>query len=157
MYALIEFNGKQFKVEEDSFIKVPRVNGKIGTKVTFDKLLYLEEGDKKTIGSPFVIGKKLDCEIVSHGRERKIVVFKFKRRKGYQTKNTHRDEYTILKFNKLGTVKKSADTKKTTTPATKKTVDKKKPIKKAVLNKGKKTTKKKTSVKKSPESKKEKE
>ena len=56
--------------------------------------------------------KKIDGEIVSHGRDRKVVVFKFKRRKGYQKKNTHRDEYTILKFGKLGTVKKQATTKK---------------------------------------------
>ena len=157
MYALIEFAGKQFKVEEGSFIKVPRVKGEIGTKVTIDKLLYLEEGDKKTIGSPFVIGKKLDGEIVSHGRGRKIVVFKFKRRKGYQKKNTHCDEYTILQFNKLGTVKKSAVAKKITTPATKKTADKKEPLKKVVSKKEKKTTTKKSSVKKTSEAKKEKE
>ena len=139
MYALIEFAGKQFEVEEGSSIQVPRVKGEIGTKVTIDKILYLEEGDKKTIGSPFVIEKKLEGEIVSHGRGRKIVVFKFKRRKGYQTKNTHCDEYTILKFNKLGTVKKSVVAKKITTSATKKAEDKKEPIKKVMSKKEKKT------------------
>ena len=69
--------------------------------------------------------KKIIGEIVSHGRSRKIVVFKFKRRKGYQTKNTHRSEYTILKFGKLGTAKipvKKVVTKKSTV---KKTVTKK--------------------------------
>ncbi len=104
-----------------------------------------------------MIEKKLEGEIVSHGRGRKIVVFKFKRRKGYQTKNTHCDEYTILKFNKLGTVKKSVVAKKITTSATKKAEDKKEPIKKVMSKKEKKTTTKKPSVKKTSETKKEKE
>ena len=130
MYALIEFAGKQFKVEEGSSIQVPRVKGEIGTKVTIDKILYLEEGDKKTIGSPFVIEKKLEGEIVSHGRGRKIVVFKFKRRKGYQKKNTHRQEYTILKVVKFDSGKKTTPAKKITKPTTQKTNNKKEPEKK---------------------------
>ena len=86
MYALIEFAGKQYQIEEGSSIKVPRVQGKVGTKVTFDKILYIDNGKNKTIGFPLVDGAKVDGEIESHGRERKVVVFKFKRRKGYQKK-----------------------------------------------------------------------
>ena len=108
MYALIEFAGKQFKVEEGSSIKVPYVDGKIGSKVTFDKIIYMDDGKNKTVGTPIVAGAKIDGEIVSHGRERKVVVFKFKRRKGYQKKNTHRQEYSILKVGKVGKAKKVA-------------------------------------------------
>ena len=97
MYALIEFAGKQFKVEEGSSIKVPYVDGKVGSKVNFEKIIYMDDGKNKTVGTPIVAGVKIDGEIVSHGRERKVVVFKFKRRKGYQKKNTHRQEYSILK------------------------------------------------------------
>ena len=106
MYALIEFAGKQFKVEEGSSIKVPYVDGKVGSKVTFDKIIYMDDGKNKTVGTPIVAGVKIDGEIVSHGRERKVVVFKFKRRKGYQKKNTHRQEYSILKVGKVGKAKK---------------------------------------------------
>jgi len=108
MYALIEFAGKQFKVEEGSSIKVPYVDGKVGSKVTFDKIIYMDDGKNKTVGTPIVVGVKIDGEIVSHGRERKVVVFKFKRRKGYQKKNTHRQEYSILKVGKVGKAKKVA-------------------------------------------------
>ena len=108
MYALIEFAGKQFKVEEGSSIKVPYVDGKIGSKVVFDKIIYMDDGKNKMVGTPIVAGAKIDGEIVSHGRERKVVVFKFKRRKGYQKKNTHRQEYSILKVGKVGKAKKVA-------------------------------------------------
>ena len=108
MYALIEFAGKQFKVEEGSSIKVPYVDGKVGSKVTFEKIIYMDDGKNKTVGTPIVAGVKIDGEIVSHGRERKVVVFKFKRRKGYQKKNTHRQEYSILKVGKVGKAKKVA-------------------------------------------------
>ena len=104
MYALIEFAGKQYKVEEGSSIKVPHVQGKVGTKVSINNVLYLENGDKKTVGFPGVAGKKLEGEIISHGRDPKVVVFKFKRRRGYQKKNTHRNEYTILKIGKFDKV-----------------------------------------------------
>ena len=86
MYALIEFAGKQFKVEEGSSIKVPYVDGKVGSKVTFDKIIYMDDGKNKTVGTPIVAGAKIDGKIVSHVRERKVVVFKFKRRKAIRKK-----------------------------------------------------------------------
>ena len=127
MYALIEFAGKQFRIEEGSSIKVPYVDVKVGTKVTIDKVLYLDDGKNKTVGTPVVDGIKINGEIKSHDRERKVVVFKFKRRKGYQKKNTHRQQYTILKVGKLAAVKKSSTTSKS---AVKKSVDNKEPSKK---------------------------
>ena len=149
MYALIEFAGKQFRIEEGSSIKVPYVEGKVGTKVTIDKVLYLDDGKNKTVGTPLVAGVKIEGEIISHGRERKVVVFKFKRRKGYQKKNTHRQEYSMLKIGKLGKVKKSPSKKSETKSTATKTAPKKAVPKKASA---KKTTvkKKKPVVKKEP-------
>ena len=151
MYALIEFAGKQFKVEEGSSIKVPYVDGKVGSKVNFEKIIYMDDGKNKMVGTPIVDGVKIDGKIISHGRERKVVVFKFKRRKGYQKKNTHRQEYSILKVGKVGkakkesakpvkskpAAKKEAVAKKKTAP--KKTVAKKPVTKKAAPAKPKET------------------
>ena len=135
MYALIEFAGKQFRIEEGSSIKVPYVDGKVGTKVTIDKVLYLDDGKNKMVGTPLVSGVKIGGEIISHGRERKVVVFKFKRRKGYQKKNTHRQEYSMLKFGKLGKVKKSPSRKSETKSTETKTAPKKAVPKKAAAEK----------------------
>ena len=144
MYALIEFAGKQYQIEDGNSIKVPRIQGKVGSKVHFDKILYLDDGNKKTVGTPLIKGTKIDGEIVSHERGRKVVVFKFKRRKGYQKKNSHRQDYTILKVGKLGVVKKPTASKKTTISASKKAVNKKALTKKV----SPKTTPKKTTTKK---------
>ena len=142
MYALIEFAGKQFRIEEGSSIKVPYVDGKVGTKVAIDKILYLDDGKNKTVGTPLVSGVKIDGEITSHGRERKVVVFKFKRRKGYQKKNTHRQEYSMLKVGKLGKVKKSPSKKSETKSTKMKTVPKKDAAKKTTVKKKKPVVKK---------------
>ena len=153
MYALIEFLGKQYRVEEGSSIKVPCVEGKIGSKVVIDKILYLDDGKKITVGTPLVSGTKLNGEIVSHVRGNKVIVFKFKRRKGYQKKNTHRQNYTILKIGKLGavTVNKKDVSTTTKTSKSKNTVKKREHGKKTTP----KTSAKKTTVKKTSSSKKE--
>ena len=135
MHALIEYAGKQFKVEEGSSIRVPRVQGKVGSKVSIDKILYIDDGKKKTVGTPLVNCAKIYGEITSHGRGKKVVVFKFKRRKGYQNKNTHRQDFTILKVGKLSVVKKQGTAKMPSDNASKKTDAKKGPIKKVAPKK----------------------
>ena len=116
MYALVEFAGKQFKVEEGAQIKVPLVTEKIGGKVNIDKVLYFDDGKNKVVGTPFIDGMSINAKVEEHGRDRKIVVFKFKRRKGYQRKNGHRQQYSVLSVGKLGAKKKAkAAPKKATT------------------------------------------
>ena len=132
MYALIDFAGKQFRIEEGGSIKVPYIGGKVGNKVIIDKILYLDDGKTITVGTPLVTGIKIDGEITSHGKGKKVVVFKFKRRKGYQKKNTHRQEYSMLKIGKLGKV---TDSKAVTKKVESKTVEKKVAPKKAVTTK----------------------
>ncbi len=146
MYAVIEYAGKQFKIEEGSSLKVPHINGKEGSKVTFDKVLFLDDGKKVTVGSPTVSGAKIDGEIVSHGKDKKVVVFKFKRRKGYQRKNSHRQDYSIVKVKKLGTAKKAAPAKAKKEDADKKPAPKKSAVKAKPA--AKKAAPKKTAAKK---------
>ena len=75
MYALVEIAGKQFKLEENSQVKIPYNNNKVGDKINFDKVLYFDDGAKKTIGNPYVSGLSIDGKVLSHGKEPKIIVF----------------------------------------------------------------------------------
>mgnify|MGYP001221788451 FL=1 len=124
MYALIEFAGKQFKVENGSKIKVPYISDKVGQKINIDKVLYFDNDKEKIVGAPYIDGVSFDAKIVEHGKEKKIIVFKFKRRKGHQKKNGHRQQFSLIEFGKLsGKSKATAKTKATST--TKKTSTKK--------------------------------
>ena len=145
MYALIEFAGKQFRVEEGASIKIPYLDNKVGSKITIEKVLYMDDGKNKKVGTPFVKGVKIDAEIESHGKGKKVVAFKFKRRKGYQKKNTHRQDYSVIKVGKLGKSAKSRSSKAGTKVTEKKVVPKKIVSSKKVA---KKTTSNKTTVKK---------
>ena len=137
MYALVEFAGKQFKIEEGTQIKVPYLTEKIGSKVSLDKVLYFDNDNDKVVGTPFIDGMAIDAKIEEHGRDQKVIVFKFKRRKGYQKKNGHRQRYSVLTIGKLGAKKKAAAKKKV---APKKDVPK---AKASAVSKSKKTTTKK--------------
>ena len=137
MYALVEFAGKQFKLEEGAQIKVPYLTEKIGSKVSLDKVLYFDNDNDKVVGTPFIDGMAIDAKVEEHGKDRKVIVFKFKRRKGYQKKNGHRQRYSVLSIGKLG-AKKKASTKKKVAP--KKDAPK---AKASTVSKAKKTTTKK--------------
>ena len=119
MYALVEISGKQFKVEEGSRLKVPYISNKVGEKVLIDKILYLDNGKDKIVGMPHINGISFNAKIVEHGKEEKVIVFKFKRRKGYQRKNGHRQLFSLIEVGKLSTKASKAKTKATST--TKKT------------------------------------
>ena len=114
MYALVEFAGKQFKIEEGAQIKVPYLTEKIGSKVSLDKVLYFDNDNDKVVGTPFIDGMAIDTKVEKHGRDQKVIVFKFKRRKGYQKKNGHRQRYSVLTIGKLGAKKKTVAKKKAT-------------------------------------------
>tara|TARA_B100001250_G_C19622376_1_gene709973 strand:+ start:386 stop:787 length:402 start_codon:yes stop_codon:yes gene_type:complete len=102
MYALIEYAGKQYRIEEGLKLKFPYISSaKEGSKITIDKVLFIDSGKDKKIGKPYIDGAKFDAKIIEHGREKKIVVFKFKRRKGYQKKNGHKQKYTLVEINKM--------------------------------------------------------
>ncbi|MCK6586057.1 MAG: 50S ribosomal protein L21 [Polyangiaceae bacterium] len=97
MYAVIKTGGKQYRVAEGQKLRVEKLAGNAGDKVTFDEVL-LVGGDTPKIGQPLVKGASVAAEIVGQDRGKKIVVFKFKRRKNYRRKNGHRQPYTELKI-----------------------------------------------------------
>ena len=118
MYAIVNISGKQYKVTEGARLRVPRQLGDSGAKLSFDDILLISNSDSTQVGKPNVSGAKVTATILNHGRERKILVYKKKRRKGYQRKNGHRQWYTELEVQKiqLSTTKKKAAPKKTAKP-----------------------------------------
>ncbi|MCH8011457.1 MAG: 50S ribosomal protein L21 [Candidatus Marinimicrobia bacterium] len=96
MYAIVDISGKQFRVEPKSTLKVPFQKFEAGNEVSYDKVLLVDDGKNVKIGTPYVSGSLIKATIIEHGRDKKIVVFKKKRRKGYKVKNTHRQEFTRI-------------------------------------------------------------
>ena len=110
MQALVEHKGKQFLVEENLELKLPYLGGKIGEKIQIEKILYTDDSKKKEFGKPYLTNFSISGKILSHGKDEKVVVFKMKRRKGYQVKNGHRQNFTMVKIEKF---KKATAAKKT--------------------------------------------
>ena len=109
MYAIVEIAGHQFKVEKDQRIFVNRLEGKEGSKVTFENVLLIEDKGKVTVGAPAIKGAKVSAKIESHLKGDKVIVFKKKRRKGYKVKNGHRQYLTQLT---IGAITKKVAAKK---------------------------------------------
>ncbi len=99
MYAIVDFKGTQFKVEKDQTIKVPYLNQyEVGAEFEIDRVLLLQKDKDTVIGKPTVKNAKVLAEVVSHLKDKKIIVFKKKRRKGYEKKQGHRQNYTEIKI-----------------------------------------------------------
>jgi len=96
MYAIVDIAGQQFKVEKDQKIYVHRIEGEEGSKVEFDQVLLIEDDGKVNVGAPVVDGALISGKIVAHLKGDKVQIFKKKRRKGYQTLNGHRQQFTEL-------------------------------------------------------------
>tara|TARA_B100000242_G_scaffold270684_1_gene222374 strand:+ start:32 stop:409 length:378 start_codon:yes stop_codon:yes gene_type:complete len=114
MYAIINISGKQYKVISGARIRVPKQDGETGSKITFDQVLLIKDGDNTEIGAPTLKGASVTGTIVDHGRYKKILVYKKKRRKGYQRKNGHRQWFTEIEFNKITHPKDQPISKKET-------------------------------------------
>lgn len=97
MFAVIQTGGKQYRVAEGDRLRVEKLIGDVGAKVTFDKVL-LVGGDSVKVGTPLVAGAKVSAEIVAQARDKKVIVFKFRRRKNYRRKQGHRQPFTELKI-----------------------------------------------------------
>jgi large subunit ribosomal protein L21 len=115
MYAIVNIAGKQYKVAEGDKLQVARLSSKVGDKVNFDNVLLTDDGKNIKIGKPAVKGAVVSAEILEHGRLKKILVYKKKRRKGYQRKNGHRQDFSSIKVNSItiSTPTKKAPAKKT--------------------------------------------
>ncbi|TXF75935.1 50S ribosomal protein L21 [Chryseobacterium sp.] len=97
MFAIVEIAGLQYKVEQDQKLFVNRLKGDIGAKISFDKILLTVNGST-TIGAPAVSGITVDAEIINHLKADKVIIFKKKRRKGYEKKNGHRQSLTQIQI-----------------------------------------------------------
>ena len=119
MYAIINIAGKQYKVSKGDKINTPSLDSKPGTKVTFDNILATDDGKKTTFGNPFVRNTTVTAKVLEHGRTKKLLVYKKKRRKGFECKNTHRQGFTMLAIENITTKKPAAKKTSAKTPAKK--------------------------------------
>lgn len=101
MYAIVEIAGQQFKAEAGKRLFVHRLEAERGSVVEFEKVLLLDNEGKVKIGAPTVKGAKVVCEVLSHVKGDKVIIFKKKRRKGYKKCNGHRQFFTELKINEV--------------------------------------------------------
>ncbi|MBD5136449.1 MAG: 50S ribosomal protein L21 [Lachnospiraceae bacterium] len=100
MYAIIATGGKQYKVSEGDVIKVEKLGKEAGETVTFDEVLLVNNGEV-VVGNPTVDNASVSATVVSEGRGKKIIVYKYKRKTGYHKKNGHRQSYTEVKIEKI--------------------------------------------------------
>ncbi len=96
MYAIVEIAGQQFKVTKDQKVYVHRLNAEAGSKLTFDKVLLVDNAGAITLGAPAINGANVTAEVIEHLKGDKVIVFKKKRRKGYKKKNGHRQSLTAI-------------------------------------------------------------
>ena len=125
MYSIVTISGKQYCVSEGDTIKVSSQDWKVGDRIKLNQVLLTDNGKNIAVGTPTVAGAYVTVEILEHNRDKKLLIYKKKRRKGYQRKNGHRQRYTLLKVNSLqmpGTkkVQKNNSSKDTETSSSKK-------------------------------------
>jgi large subunit ribosomal protein L21 len=101
MYAIVDIAGKQYKVTEKEKLVVPRLDVEVGDKVELDKVLLISSDDGVKIGQPVLDSAKIEANVLDHNKAKKVIVFKKKRRKGYQVKRGHRQPYTQIQIEKI--------------------------------------------------------
>ena len=119
MYAIVETGGKQYQMEEGRYLKVELLDGDVESKVVFDKIVMIANGKKSKVGQPHVKGASVEGTILAHDKEKKIIVYKQKPKKGYRKKQGHRQGFTKVMITKIRTAaqKKAADTTEVETEA----------------------------------------
>lgn len=124
MYAIVEIAGQQFKVEKDQQLFVHRLQDKEGAKVSFDKVLLIDDKGKVNVGAPVIKGAAVSAKVIEHLKGDKVIVFKKKRRKGYKVKNGHRQFLTKIQIESIAAsgakpAAKKAESKAKTEPKAK--------------------------------------
>jgi large subunit ribosomal protein L21 len=150
-YAIVDVGGKQFRVTAGQELKVPLTDGEAGANLQLDRVLAFNDGQTTRFGDPLVTGAVVDATILDHGREKKIIVFKFRRRKGYRRKTGHRQDFSTLRINGIKLTKPKTAPKP---EAEKKPAADKETAKPAAKATPKKATAAKTTAKKAPPAKK---
>ena len=100
MYAIIATGGKQYKVTKGDVVKFEKLNGEAGDKVVFDQVLLVSE-KKVTVGDPYIAEATVEGKIVEQGKDKKVIVYKYKRKSGYHKKNGHRQPITTVEIEKV--------------------------------------------------------
>ncbi len=98
MYAVIKTGGKQYRVAAGDEIRVEKLPGEVGDTVMFDQVLLTSDGEAVEVGQPFLENSKVAGRITAHGKNRKVLVRKYKRRKGYRRKNGHRQHFSLIRI-----------------------------------------------------------
>lgn len=101
MYAVFRTGGKQFRAEPGKTLRIPTLQVEAGEAITFEDVLLASDGEKVQVGAPTVDGATVKAEVIRHGRDRKIIVFKRKRRKGYRRKQGHRQGFTEIRVDEI--------------------------------------------------------
>ncbi|NLL69795.1 MAG: 50S ribosomal protein L21 [Epulopiscium sp.] len=101
MYAIIETGGKQYKVQEGDILKIEKLGMAPGEAVVFDKVIALSKDGTLAVGSPYVNNTTVSASVVNEGKNKKIIVYKYKAKKGYHKKQGHRQPYTEVKIEKI--------------------------------------------------------
>lgn len=100
MFAIVEIAGQQFEVEPNKTMSVPHLAGEPGEKVEFTNILFANDGSSNKVGAPYIEGK-VNAEIIEHQKDKKVIVFKKKRRKGYRRLRGHRQQYTKIMITEI--------------------------------------------------------
>ncbi len=119
MYAVIESCGKQYKVTEGDVVFFEKLEAEEGKTITFDQVILVSDEGKIQVGNPYVNGVKVEGKVISHGKAKKIIVFKMKAKKNYRRKQGHRQPYTKVEITTIKTTAKKAETAKKTEVAEK--------------------------------------
>jgi large subunit ribosomal protein L21 len=101
MYAIIQTGGKQYKVTEGSVLKIEKLNVEPGDRLTLDQVLMVSDDNEVRVGNPLVANAQVIATVLEQGRDKKVVVYKFKKRKNYRRKQGHRQPYTKIKVEKI--------------------------------------------------------
>jgi len=101
MYAIIETGGKQYKVSEGNVIKVEKLAVEAGAEYAFDKVLVVSDDNGVKVGAPYVEGAKVNATVIGDGKAKKVIIYKYKSKKGFHKKNGHRQPYTMLKIGSI--------------------------------------------------------
>ena len=114
MYAIIESCGRQYKVAEGDVVFFEKLDAEEGKKVTFDNVVLVSDDKKVEVGAPYVKGVKVEGKVVSHGKGKKILVYKYKAKKNYRRTQGHRQPYTKVEITKIKTASEKAEVKEET-------------------------------------------